>query len=287
MTQHARTRRPGTRSVPADCDSCLCLVRESVVSNEPKPTPAAPDTIAARLRRAVAWDSLAYAAAGLVVAVALGLSPWAWTKNAGWLLRSIFHEAGHTFAALSMGYIAFPRISLDAHQPFTFIGEQQFLALCFIAWAGLAYVAYRCVQMRFLWRVFLAIAIAYPFIAFHPMRRQLFILLMGHGSELIFAGIFLWRANTGLFTAGRADRVAYAVVGWAVVFANFGLCWGILFDPRTRAEYMADGPLVNDYVVAAYELVGTPHISYVVVPMMLAAAAVYPLALMAQRRVAR
>lgn len=256
------------------------------MSSEHKPG-LGKESIDSTFRRAVEWDSLAYAGTGLLVAVLLAYCPWFWVKNAGWLIRAIFHEAGHTFAALAMGHIAFPRIGFDGHQPFTVVSEEHFAIMSFIAWAGLGYVAYRCVQMRFLWRVMLALTIAFPLVAFNEMRRQLFISLMGHGTELIFAGVFFWRANTGLFTAGRVDRMLYAVVAWAVVFANFGLCWGILFDPSERQRYLADGQITNDYAVAAYGTLQTPHISYVVVPMMIASLAVYPLALLAQRRVAR
>lgn len=204
------------------------------------------------------------------------------TRTMGWLLQSIVHEGGHTLMALALGRFALPRISLDGHVPYTMVNDHQMLWLCAFIYIVILFLTFEAFKSKFLLKTAASIAILYPFIALSTRNSQLAILLAGHGAELLFAGICLWRAQTGLFTHNQLERAAYAIVGWYLVFSNFFMCLGILRDPATRAQYIAGSQPghINDYVVASYDTLILTSIQPVVIAMLIASIAVYPIALL-------
>ncbi len=204
------------------------------------------------------------------------------TRIMGWLFQAIVHEGGHTLMALALGRPALPRISLDGHVPFTMVGQHQMLWLCAFVWIVLLTLAHQAWKNKFLRITATAAAVLYPFIALSPRYSQLAILLAGHGAELLFAGICLWRAQTGLFTHNQLERALYGIVGWYFVFANFFMCLGILRDPATRTDYIngSEPGHINDYVVVAYDVLILTSIQPVVIVMLLASIAVYPITLL-------
>ncbi len=203
----------------------------------------------------------------------------------GWLLQAIVHEGGHTLMSLALGRFALPRISLDGHVPYTMVSDSRMLWLCAFVWLVLLFLAYEAWRSKFLRITATSAAVLYPFIALSNRYSQLAILLAGHGAELLFAGICLWRAQTGLFTHHQVERAAYSIVGWYFVFSNFLMCLDLLRNPATRAQYIAGSEPghINDYVVAAYDTLALTSIQPVVIAMLIASIAVYPITLLYAR----
>jgi hypothetical protein len=241
----------------------------------PKPTPRLSPTLTGFL----------YAGLGLLCVPLIQST--CLTRTMGWLLQSIIHEGGHTLMALALGRFALPRISLDGHVPYTMVNDHQMLWLCAFVYLVILFLTFESFKSKFLRKTTAFIAILYPFLALSTRNSQLAILLAGHGAELLFAGICLWRAQTGLFTHNQLERAAYSIVGWYLVFANFLMCLGILRDPATRDQYIngSDPAIINDYVVASYDTLILTSIQPVVIAMLIASIAVYPITLLYARGV--
>ena len=60
---------------------------------------------------------------------------------------------------------------------------------------------------------------------------------MGHGSELVFAGVFLYRAISGSSIKLAAERPLYAMVGSFIVLSDMRFAWGLIHDVGARAAY--------------------------------------------------
>ena len=259
---HVTLNHPGEHSMPHD--TYLELL--------PKPQPKRFD-----------WSGFLYAGLGLVFVPLINSTIL--TRNIGWILESIVHEGGHTLMALAMGQPALPRITFDGHVPFTVIGPTQYIAVCIVVWAALAWLTFKAYQNQFLRVTATILVVAYPIFAFSEPRRQLAILLAGHGGELLFAGIALWRAQTGLFTANQLERAAYSVVGWYLVFLNIFLWSGILYDPIARDQY-TQGPEeghINDIVVATFDVLVWTDVRWLAAFMLIVSISIYPLALLYSR----
>ena len=88
--------------------------------------------------------------------------------------------------------------------------------------------------------------------------REAVILFMGHGLELLIAGVFLYRAWTGRSILTPTERPLYAGLGLFIVFKDLAFAWGLLQQTAVRAQYVVrpDGH-VNDFVRLARRLGGT------------------------------
>ena len=144
-----------------------------------------------------------------------------------------------------------------------------------LVWGGLAFVAWQQRERKPILIGCGVAALLYPLIAFTGMR-EVFFLLAGQTTEMIFAGIFLWRAMTGGFTSSNAERVAYGAAGWFLLGRNVYLAGGLVFSDSVRAWYQRSGSLgmENDYLRVA-KIWGT-GVESVGILMLLVALAVFP-----------
>ena len=221
-----------------------------------------------------------YMVVGAAFSPVLTLTPF--LQYLAWILSSIIHEAGHTLFAWFVGRPALPAINLTGHAMTTY--SEQRLFICLIVWLLLALVAVEAWRQRTLFWPALAVLLLYPVVAFVPVVRELGALLSGHGGELLVGGIFLWQARTCLFVHDQMDRMAYAVVGWYLIFANAWLCLALVFVPGVLAWYRTSGSyqLMNDYLRASEQVLHVPLV-VVVLPMFLAAVCVPPAVLLAAK----
>lgn len=166
-------------------------------------------------------------------------------RFAGWFLRSLVHEIGHTAAAWAFGCPAFPAIRLDGHA--AAFHRDQVLLLALLVWAALAWAAWRWRGAPRLRVVLFPAAALYPLLAFTGAREAIHI-LAGHLGELAFAGIFFHRALTGGFSGISAERPLYAALAWFWSAGVFLLGAGLLFSSSARASYSANRSfgIVND-----------------------------------------
>lgn len=75
---------------------------------------------------------------------------------------------------------------------------------------------------------------------------------MGHGGELVFGALFLYRGLTAWGCKIPAERPLYAFLGLYILFHDLGFAWSLMRDPYARLEYQGGkGGLDNDFVTAA------------------------------------
>ena len=193
------------------------------------------------------WGPLPVLLAGAVLAP-LFLLPL--VRFMGWFLASLVHETGHCVFAWLFGHPAFPAIRLDGHA--AAVHREQHMVLVVLVAAGLAWLLY-AVRHRPRLRVAVGIGLAlYPLLALTDAREILH-LLGGHLGELVFAGIFFYRALSGGFTESIAERVTYAVCAWFLLGRNLVLSFGLMTSESARAHYAGNGSfgLTNDYIRVA------------------------------------
>lgn len=217
-----------------------------------------------------------YLVLGIILAPALSLPPI--LKRSGWIFTAIIHEGGHTIYSLFVGCPAFPRISLLGNAATT--TQQQYPFLCILLFCCMGYGLYKIWEYPF-WRYLLIVLLVfYPFLVINSHLKEWGHLLSGHLGELLIAGIFTWRAVTGIATGGEIDRAAYGVMGWYLIIHNAYLCFGIAYIPAVRTWYYDNGSygLVNDYIRVAGSI--GIDIKVVALSMMLISIAVAPIAIM-------
>ena len=254
------------------CGELLQPARRARASDTALAEPARESEPSARRSSPEAWS---YLAIGALTAPVFALTPL--LGFMGWFLASLVHEMGHAAFAWLCGMPAFPAIALDGHAA-AMHGEQLPVLALLIA-VALASSAWRWLDGRARWVAAGLLALGYPAVAFTP-ARELLHLLAGHGAELAFATLALWKTLDGGFTDSKAERGLYGTVGWFLWGKNVALCWGLVRSPAARAEYESSGSfgLTNDYLRVARDVLGW-RVESVALVMLLLALAVLPAAL--------
>ena len=195
-----------------------------------------------------------YLAIGAATAPVFALTPL--LGFMGWFLASLVHEMGHSAVAWFFGMPAFPAISLEGHAASVHSDQVVFFAI--VVWAGLAGTAWRFLEGRARWIAIGIVAVVYPALAFTGAKEFLQ-LLAGHGGEIAFGALAIWKTLDGGFTESRLERGLYGTVGWYLLGKNALLCLGLMFSSSSREWYAENGSfgLTNDMIRAAEEVLHT------------------------------
>lgn len=225
----------------------------------PSPTPPAATARAAGIHRAtpeplsVRAQGLQFLLIGIPIAYLFSVTPM--VQFMGWFLASLFHEFGHSVAGWFMGFPSVPAISLSGHAAAVH-GEAMLIVrvASFAAalgalrwmWSGPKFIGAAC-----------ALAAVYALLIFTRLGEVLF-LTSGHLGEFAAGGLCLWRALSDDACHHKAERLAYAMLGWFLVGRNVSLGFGLAFSAGARAEYAGNGSfgLVNDYLRLANDELG-------------------------------
>ncbi len=174
-----------------------------------------------------------------------------------WFLSALVHEMGHCAGGWFFGCPGFPAINIGTGHAVA-VHQGQSTGLVLLIWAGLGGLAWS-LRGQPLWRwLALALALLYPLLAFVTPLREFLFLAGGHGGELVFAAIFLWRAWTGAVIQDPLERPLYAVLGFALWWSTLGLFWGLTTSSSARGRYFESGSygLTNDLIRIAQEHLG-------------------------------
>lgn len=253
-----------------DCEYCGTALRAPVE----KPDWLKPDVVV--LEAPNPW---LFFGIGAVIAPVFALVPL--LQYMGWFLASLVHELGHTVVAWLFGQPAFPAIRLDGHAAAVHSDQKLFLVV--LVGLGLAALFWH-VRNRPRVRIVAGAGLAlYPLLALTDAREVIH-LLGGHLSEMVFAGIFFYRALSGGFTESTAERITYATMAWFLLGRNVIMNGGLMLSEAARRAYHGNGSfgLTNDFIRAARELGWS--LEGVAALMMLFALAVLPVACCIWRR---
>ncbi len=171
-------------------------------------------------------------------------------------LITLVHELGHAATAWLFGYPAIPAFDFRYGGGMTLHGDRVgFLLL--LPYGSLGALAYFCRDSRLLLMALGILTGLYTLAAFTPIHEMLFV-AMGHGFELIFAAIFLYRALTRWGCRYPIERPLYAMLGFFIVLFNLRFAWMLQFSDVFRELYLlGKGGIDHDLVRLARDFFHT------------------------------
>ena len=168
-------------------------------------------------------------------------------------LGTLVHEFGHTLAAWLFGYPAIPAFNFQHGGGVTSIDDRQWplVLLWFIA---LSWLLWRYRFYRPAWPLLAIPAALYTALSLTRMH-EIVITFMGHGMELIIAGIFFYRALSGSAVRVAAERPLYAFLGIFLAFGEARFAHGLSTNAEKRIEYGLElSGIPNDWLRIADRL---------------------------------
>jgi hypothetical protein len=172
--------------------------------------------------------------AGFVIAlIVLFLLPWiSWVFS---YFVTLVHEFGHAIFGWLFGYPSVP--AFDFRYGGGITAHQQRHVIIVVAVYGLFCLGLYAYRRNRLTLICLSIGVLlYSLFAFTALHKIL-ILFMGHGLELVFAGIFLYRALSGSAIINALERPLYAIIGFFIELFDIQFAFRLFASPRHRAEY--------------------------------------------------
>ena len=161
----------------------------------------------------------------------------------------VVHELGHAFTAWSFGYAAVPAFDFLYGGGVTLQLENRFLLLVMAVWGSIGWLFWRYRRNPLTSRWLLASVALYSLAYFTPIHKILGI-AMGHGFELLFAILFLYRGLSGAGCRYSIERPLYVMLAVFTVFRGIRFSWQLLFDANFRSLYAygKGGLLDNDFI---------------------------------------
>ena len=151
------------------------------------------------------------------------------------VLITVIHELGHTATAWVLGSPAVPHFDLTYGGGLsTRLGRQPLLVAVGCGWFVFALWRARSDRPELIrWAILAAV---YGVAVFSPLRDPL-ISAMGHGSELLFAGIFLYRALSNNQILRSEERPLYAALGLFILAFDARFALNLITSDAHRQAY--------------------------------------------------
>lgn len=166
-------------------------------------------------------------------------------------LTTLIHEIGHTSMLWLFGYPAVPAFDFGNGGGVT-MSEQTRSAVIVAAWAsGALGLGWHFRESK---RVLagLGVAALIYLAMFNRIGEVLAITLGGHGGEIAFATLFLYRGLTGWGCKVETERPLYAFIAFMILFSSIQLGWSLRGPTLERNWYLeGKGGLDNDLVTGA------------------------------------
>ncbi len=201
-------------------------------------------------RQAVGRDGWINLGLGLVAALAVA-AWWPFGVRVASYLLILIHEIGHSACHLAFGYPSLPAFDFQYGGGWAIHQERHSLLFAMAIGLALAPLALGVWRRKLLLAVYLPALGLYFWLAWSRWHEALAI-FMGHGNELVFAGIFLYRAISGAAVQRLVERPLYAALGWFFVLHNARFAWLLLTDKVERTMYeFGKGGHAHDFVLLA------------------------------------
>jgi len=169
---------------------------------------------------------------------------------------TLVHEMGHALAGWLFGYPSIPSFDFFYGGGVT-LHQGRFLFLNGVVFLLFAVLGYMVRKNRVMLALTAAAAGCYAILAF-TFWHEVLIIALGHGMELIIAGIFIYRAASGNSIIQSAERPLYAFIGFLVVIQNVVFNYRLITNNSFRFEYeYAKGGMEMDYSRLANEFIHT------------------------------
>jgi hypothetical protein len=197
---------------------------------------------------------LALLGGGLLAAILLSALPF--TRFVLSALVTLLHELGHAAVAWALGCPAVPAFDLVYGGGVTY--HQSFEPPLAVLVGGLFVAAGWWLRRRP--RAVVAVAIlglVWLLIVVSPWRRSVAISAAGHAAEMLFAGLFLWMALSGVgWRSPEVERPLGSFVAFFVSLHTLAFASRLRSDDAYLAEYLRGkgGALMNDLEHVALDL---------------------------------
>lgn len=166
-------------------------------------------------------------------------------------LTTMVHEIGHTAVLWLFGYSAIPAFDFGNGGGVT-MSDHERSALIVAAWvSGALILAWWQRDKPWVLGMIGGGAVLYA-LMYNGTGEVLAITLSGHGGEIIFAALFLYRALTGWGCKVEAERPAYAFVAFMILFSGLRLGLSLLGNTTEKVFYLqGKGGIDHDLVTGA------------------------------------
>jgi hypothetical protein len=189
------------------------------------------------------WTMLLVGAGGALLCFAFF---WFW-----WILqtfKTLVHEMGHAIFGWVFGYPSLPAFDFlwGGGMTLHFDRNTGMLILVYVGLATLIYMYRKNTSTV----IFLVVVTLFHAIFSYTDINSVIILFMGHGTELIIGGLFIYRSLSGRSIIHPWERPLYAVIGFFVVFYDIAFGFNLLRDAGFREEYLEGkgGVCDNDFI---------------------------------------
>ena len=240
----AKWRAPRAKAPdpPAAADAPAAMAAPAWSLRDPAPPPP-PETLG------ITHEGWKAAGIGFVMACALTWFPL--VKFLLHPLSTLVHEIGHTVAFWLFGYSAVPAFDFGEGGGVT-MSDHERSGLIVAAWIlGLAALAWWQRERKAALAAIGGVAVLY-FLMYNSRGEHLAINLGGHGGEILFSAVFLYRALTGWGVKVELERPLYAFIGFMILFSTAGLGFMLLGNSVDKAWYLqGKRGIDNDLVMGA------------------------------------
>ena len=170
---------------------------------------------------------------GGAIAVVLYLFPF--TRFVFSYLLILIHELGHAATSWIFATPALPALDFVYGGGFTFHGERSVVVAAAIlaGWLWAIVAARGRPRLRL---VVVAGAVSWILVLLTPLR-ELLVIAMGHGAELVVAAIFFYRAISGRSLRSAAERPAYAFSATFLTLSQVHFASQLLDSAFFRRQY--------------------------------------------------
>lgn len=240
-----RAPRAGSVDAPVSPTRAAAIPPPTWALRTPPPPPP-PETLGITH---AGWRAAAF---GLVMACVLTFFPLV-----SFLLHplgTLVHEIGHTVVFWVFGYPAVPAFDFTNGGGMT-MGDHDRSSAVVGAWVtGLLILAWWQREKKGVLVALAAVAIIY-FFMYNTWRERLAISIGGHGGEIVFGALFLYRALTGWGCKLEAERPLYAFIGFMVLFGSLRLGFILAGNSVEKDWYLqGKGGIDNDLVISGLYL---------------------------------
>lgn len=150
-------------------------------------------------------------------------------------LVTLVHELGHTIAGWVYGYPSIPAFDFVYGGGVTIHQDRKWLLI--VVWYGVfGWWLYRFRANRGTALLLAGLVAAYTLTAVTALHEAV-VIAMGHGGELIFATVFLYRAWSGQALVHALERPLYAFAGFYIQFQDLRFAFQLLTSQEARLEY--------------------------------------------------
>ncbi|HEY9701225.1 MAG TPA: hypothetical protein V6C58_02200, partial [Allocoleopsis sp.] len=196
-------------------------------------------------------DKEAYTSLGIGLFLAILISSLQFLSFALSYFVILVHELGHTFAGWLFGYPSIPAFNF-VHGGGMTLNQERADSVMILIYLALGFLFYYYRKKKGT-LIFLAVfTLIYSWIAFNNIHQGI-ITFMGHGFELIFTGIFLYRGFSGYGLRLSLERPLYYMLAFFTFFKDVGFAWNLIYNSEIREIYEEGigGVIDNDFVILA------------------------------------